>query len=85
MVIRQFNEKNLHLLPSKTILEYDECGLTVWYPLVCLLCCLDNSLMVMLRLLLDDSRMKLLTKLLNLVLRADNFLPTDFRVWIKHE
>jgi hypothetical protein len=41
--------------------------------------------MIMLRLLLDDSRMNLLTKLLILVLKAGNSLPTDFRVWIKHE
>jgi len=37
MVIWQFNEKNLHLLASKALLEYDEYGLTVYYPLVCLL------------------------------------------------
>jgi len=35
--------------------------------------CFDDSLMVMPRLLLDDSRMNLLTKLRILVLRADNF------------
>jgi hypothetical protein len=35
--------------------------------------CLDDSLMVMLRLLLDDSQMNLLTKLLILALKADNF------------
>jgi hypothetical protein len=35
--------------------------------------CLNDSLMVMLMLLLDDSRMNLLTKLLTLVLRVHNF------------
>jgi hypothetical protein len=34
---------------------------------------LDGSLVVMPRLLLDDNRMNLLTKLRILVLRADNF------------
>jgi len=35
--------------------------------------CFDDFLMVMLRLLLEDSRMNLLTKLRILGLRADNF------------
>jgi len=77
MVIRQFNENNLHLLPSKAFLEYDEYGLTVCYPLVCcftgVVPCFDDSLMVILKLLLDDSRMNLLTKLRILLLKADNF------------